>query len=229
MNEIEEWISLREFNRRRGVSLAAVQKAIKNRRVTAVRRNAAGKLIGIEFHAATRQWNCNTDPDQAARAGAPVLPNPDPIQPVVGVSSVNGVNDVCVADLERGEGMVPHAPRADDPGGAPVALQSEDDKRYLAARARKQEFEAKQVELDYMEALGLLVAAAEVGKSAREVGRQLRNSQQGTLDRIRPLVTSHVYKLIDDEFRRHHDEFCSGLEQRRAVTSGVAEFEGSAL
>jgi len=69
MENAEEWISLREFARRREVSLAAVQKAIESGRVRAVTRDGNGRLTSIEFCAAMREWNGNTDPAQAARSG----------------------------------------------------------------------------------------------------------------------------------------------------------------
>src|SRR4051812_5004703 len=78
MANVEEWISLREFSRRREVSLGAVQKAIASGRVTAVKRHASGALDAIEYHAATQQWNTNTDVDQAMRAGAPILVTSNP-------------------------------------------------------------------------------------------------------------------------------------------------------
>ena len=82
---VEEWVSLREFARRRGVSLQAVQKAIASGRVTAVRRADAGpegqpgRILGIEVNAATQQWNRNTDPTEAAKSGK-VIPAPAAVQ-----------------------------------------------------------------------------------------------------------------------------------------------------
>lgn len=79
---VEEWVSLREFARRRGVSLQAVQKAIASGRVTAVRRadpgpdGQPGRITGIEVNQATAQWNRNTDPNEAAKSGK-VIPAPD--------------------------------------------------------------------------------------------------------------------------------------------------------
>jgi len=90
---VEEWVSLREFARRRGVSLQAVQKAIASGRVTAVRRAPAGaegqpgRITAIEVCLATAQWNRNTDPAEAAKSGH-VIPSigfaltPPPLSPL---------------------------------------------------------------------------------------------------------------------------------------------------
>lgn len=84
---VEEWVSLREFGRRREVSLQAVQKAIASGRVTAVRRaepgpeGQPGRILAIEVNAATQQWNRNTDPTEAAKSGK-VIPGPSAPQPV---------------------------------------------------------------------------------------------------------------------------------------------------
>lgn len=54
-------ISLREYARRHGVTLGAVQKAIASGRVTAVKRNERGFLCGIFEGEANKQWAANTD------------------------------------------------------------------------------------------------------------------------------------------------------------------------
>lgn len=79
---MENWISLRAFARRHNVRLSAVQKAIESGRVTAVRRNAAGRLKGIEANLAALQWSQNTDPAQAERSGktGAAVSAPEPAQ-----------------------------------------------------------------------------------------------------------------------------------------------------
>lgn len=66
-------MSRRAYARHRGVTLRAVQKAIKAGRI---------QLVGdkIDAQAADAQWHRNTDPDQQMRA-AGVLGHPDPSQP----------------------------------------------------------------------------------------------------------------------------------------------------
>ena len=79
---MENWISLRAFARRHNVRLSAVQKAIESGRVTAVKRNAAGRLKGIEANLAALQWSQNTDPAQAERSGktGAAVSAPEPAQ-----------------------------------------------------------------------------------------------------------------------------------------------------
>jgi hypothetical protein len=146
MQNAENWVSLREFSRMRGVSLGAVQKAIESGRVTVVRRGMSGKLKSIEANQAMRQWNGNTDPDQAARAGAPICP-PAPI-------------------ISR-SGELPLVPRTESAiasADVETLAASGDDALYLAARRRKMEFDAKQSELNYLQALGRLIATDELEK-----------------------------------------------------------------
>lgn len=52
-------ISLREFARQCGVSLFAVQKAIAAGRITAVSRDAAGRIAGIDPVQAGVQWGAS--------------------------------------------------------------------------------------------------------------------------------------------------------------------------
>ena len=61
-------VSLREYGRRRGVTLGAVQGAIANGRIEpAVRRDENGRPVGVDPELADSLWQTATDPAQAAR------------------------------------------------------------------------------------------------------------------------------------------------------------------
>ena|ERR1035438_1723415 len=60
MEASSEWISLREFSQRLGVSLAATQKAIATGRVRAFRRGANGRIEAIHATVAVDEWTANT-------------------------------------------------------------------------------------------------------------------------------------------------------------------------
>src|SRR5262245_12421995 len=77
----ENWISLRAYSRHRDCALSAVQKAIASIRITAVKRDENGRVIAVDQIAADRQWANNTDPVEAARSGASILPPNSPEQP----------------------------------------------------------------------------------------------------------------------------------------------------
>jgi hypothetical protein len=71
-------VSLSAYAERRGVSLAAVRSAVQSGRIAkAIRRNEAGKLLGIEPEQADALWKLHTDPAQAARKTAPKSPADD--------------------------------------------------------------------------------------------------------------------------------------------------------
>ncbi len=130
---VEEWVSLREFARRRGVSLQAVQKAIASGRVTSVRRADAGpegqpgRILGIEVNAATQQWNRNTDPTEAAKSGK-VIPAPDAPQPMapVGTQASSAVCEISQVSKSGGAALATPVQAslivadAPEPPGAPA-------------------------------------------------------------------------------------------------------------
>ena len=166
VNQVEEWISLREFARRRSVALSAVQKAIDTGRVTAVRRDDQGRLKKIEVHRATHEWNAKTDPVQAARSGqllqAPIAPEA-PELPL-------GQQDASSA--------APPSGGKNDAGEAPGGQHDS----YYAARAKREEYAAKEAELKYLQTIGSLVSAEEVRANTSRRYRALRDAFMAIAD-----------------------------------------------
>jgi hypothetical protein len=208
---MEEWISLREFARRREVTLGAVQKAIESGRVTAVKRNGNGRLVGIEFHAATAQWGLNTDPDQAARAGQSLER---------------------LAELPLVPNRVANSPPADDAGqvSGDQKDQSGGDQKdqfgFLQARAREKEFQAKQAELDYLKSIGLVVSADELQRVNARRYKMLRDKFLNIADRIATVVAAErdpvrVHAAITAEIKRVLNELSDDAAAEAA--GGVAE------
>src|SRR3954464_7990928 len=71
-------IKVRAYAERRGVALSAVYNAIQSGRIAkAVRRNADGKLLGLDPDAADELWTLNTDPEQAERKARAPTPGGD--------------------------------------------------------------------------------------------------------------------------------------------------------
>lgn len=209
---VENWIALREFARMRGVTLGAVQKAISSGRVKSVRRSGTGRLVAIELHAATREWNGNTDLDQATRAGAPVLFRPDGIGAPTAPESR--------ADSGENQGVLPgndaySQASARNQGG------SGDDERYLAARAKKQEFEAQQAELDYLEALGLIVSVEELQRVNARRYALVRDKLLNIPDRLATILASErdaakIHSTITGEIKRVLNELADAAESETA-------------
>lgn len=161
---MEAWISIREFSRRRDVALSAVQKAIESGRVTSVRRDSNGRLEAIEFYAASAEWDRNTDPTQASRSGqgsgrdVGTAPSAGELidQAVVGdAATPDAATQKSVGELKPGADKDPHG--------------------YLKARATREQFDAKNSELDYLRAIGQLVSSDEVRAIAQRRYRAIRD------------------------------------------------------
>ena len=55
-----EIVTLREFARRVGVSLTAIQKGVKNGRIEAITDPATGKITGIDYATQATAWTANS-------------------------------------------------------------------------------------------------------------------------------------------------------------------------
>jgi len=227
---MEEWMSLRAYARHRGVRLSAVQKAIETRRVTAIREKN-GRVNGIEKHQADEQWGKNTDPVEAARNGKLVAP-----------ATVQAPSQAS-ADVKTDP--VPAAPVGSDagaanseaaPGGADLLLVggagtgAGDQGDYLAARAKREGYLAKQAELDYLEQIGRLVPSEEVEREVAEIFSQLKSNVFLISDRKAQILAAEgdpvrVHRLLSDEFRTVFDEFSGRLASD--ATAGIAEREAA--
>lgn len=166
------WMSLRAYGRHRGDVLAAVQKAIKDGRVSAeaVRRGGTGRLTAIDQERADQEWARNTDPVEALKNGK----NPEAVAAASAPASNNPAESSRDRDPAGDEHEAPEA-RGDLLGSSPAAGAAGEDKSYLAARTREKEFQANKAELDYLERVGELVSAAEVRDEQFEIYRQHRD------------------------------------------------------
>ena len=157
--DADGWVSLREFARRRGVSLTAVQKAIESGRVTAVRRDEHNRLVAIEADLATAQWNANTDPAEAAKSGT-----------VLDVGAEASVVDPTDALPAPSGGAVVNFPR--DPEG------------YYKARAQRERFAALEAERVYLKAIGDLVSRGDLERVNAQRYRAVRDKLLNIADRV---------------------------------------------
>lgn len=147
------WMSLRAYARHRGVALSAVQKAIETNRVTAIKRSDEGRITGIDQELADQQWTLNTDPAEAAKNGK--------------FASAQSSGEI---------GQLPLAPAPAASATPPAKGEEQND--YLAHRAKREEFQAKEAELSYLERIGELVSAAEVRERQFEIYRQHRDKME---------------------------------------------------
>jgi len=78
LNNQRDWIGLREFARRCGRAHRAAQQAIADGRIpaSAVRHDAGGRIIAVDYHQASACWEQNTD--QVRANFRPFTPAPAP-------------------------------------------------------------------------------------------------------------------------------------------------------
>src|SRR5690348_2040443 len=100
MNGDSGFVSLREFARRLDVRLSAVQKAIKTGRVTSVKRDESGRLVGVHPELGRQEWARNTDPCEAAKSGKVIESPQSPSQLVLQVQTSAQTNSEVSAQAE---------------------------------------------------------------------------------------------------------------------------------
>lgn len=230
-SRVEEWMSLRAYARHREVTLSAVQKAINSGRVTAVRRDANGRCAGIEKNEADRQWAANTDPVEALRNGK----MPSAVPP--------GERQQSELMPVRDSGELIGRPRPEAESGAATAEESggqaegrpaagnTDQDDYLAARAKREHFQAKTAEIEYLKEIGTLVAAAEVAGAIAVIIGEGMSKLDRIADRKAQILAAEtdpnrVHRILRDETNAVRDE-CS--RQLAALAAGGAEERETAL
>lgn len=199
----DDWISLREFSRRRGVTLQAVQRAITSGRVSAaaVRRDARNRLHAIEWHQATREWNTHTDPDLALRTGTVV---PAPTQDTTQRAAHTGrVDDAPAVPVVAGaESSQPRAQSNVEPEIAPPGGDTE----FHRHRTEKARLDVEKQRTDLAERMGALARVEEMRATAHEVGRLVHNKLMELPERLSPLLAVEtdplrVHALLASEIR----------------------------
>ncbi len=185
-----DWISLREFARRRDVTLQAVQKAIATKRITdaAVRRDDTGRLKAIDADQAAIDWHRNTDPELALRTGT-VIPPPASVVDVAAVP----------ADALRQLAL----PASD---AAAVDRPPLEDDSFRRDRAENERLKKVNAELDLAERLKLLVPVDAVRRVAFESSREIHDTLIRLPDRLAPLIAAEtdpvkIHALMTHEIR----------------------------
>lgn len=184
-----DWVSLREFARRRGVVLGAVQKAIATGRVTAVQRDAKGRLCGIDADLATQQWNSNTDPELAMRTGT-IVPPPDDETPTRR-DAQRVVDDA--PDSFDPSGVESPAPRAQNVGREQTASpDGGTTDGFHADRAANEKLKRVNGELDLAERLKKLGLTEEFRRAAMEAARATQSALMRLPERLSPLLAAET-------------------------------------
>lgn len=203
------WISLREFARRRDVTLQAVQKAIATNRISpaAVRRDDNGRLKAIDADQAAIDWHRNTDPELALRTGT-VIPAPQ-----ADTASPGGSRQL--VDLEvAGVETAPRGQAASDAAGDLLGEPAEPDS-FRRDRAENERLKRVNGELDLAERMQLLVTAESVRRAAYESARDVHNKLIRMPDSLAPLLAAEtdavkIHALMSHAIR----EALNGLAER---------------
>jgi hypothetical protein len=224
-----ELMGRNEYARHRGErSPNAVRKAEQSGRIAkAVIRDASGELIGIDWRLADELWARHTDVDQAERNGKLVAPAPPPAPAASADVKTAVAGDGAAAGAANSE-AAPGSPDLQLVGGAGAGAGDQGD--YLAARAKREGYLAKQAELDYLEQIGRLVPSEEVEREVAEIFSQLKSNVFLISDRKAQILAAEgdpvrVHRLLSDEFRTVFDEFSGRLASEAAA--GAAEREAA--
>ncbi len=152
-----EYLWVDDFAQRLGVSEAAVRKAIRTGRVTAVWKDRRTGRKRLAWPRAAEEWQANTDPLRRTHVG-----------PRSGSAGAHRLDlDVRLKTASSGTGE-----------GTPAGLS------YAEARTRREAYEAQLAKLECEQKAGLLIPAAQVQAKAFKLGRQVRDALLNIPDRL---------------------------------------------
>lgn len=200
-------ITLREYSRRVGVSLTAVQKAIQNGRITAVTDPETGRCKGIDWTTQAEAWTANSKhPQKKAHTAAGGRPRKDG-QPTAPAQQR-------VPDAPR-EGDVSEYLEAQPHGGSLKRAQTEPapaGEMTLAQIQRARELVKLQIDNEKLkEVRGTTVPAADVEKQGRSLASIVVGAVYNIADRISDELAGmndphQIHTLLLQEFDRAVDE-----------------------
>lgn len=203
----DELMGRNEYARHRGVTPNAVAKAEEDGRIAAaVKRGSEPEraFIGIDWRLADELWAKATDPAQALRSGT-VLAAPGGNAPSANESA-------------------PAEEKKDEPAAQAAATPK--DHGYYEARATREKYQAKQAELDYLQAIGKLVPADELREASTRRYRAMRDKLLSIPDRVAAILAAEkdparVHAALQAEIKAVLHELSD--DARAEIARGVAE------
>ena len=175
-------LSMRGYARHRGVSDAAVRKALATGRITVSRD---GK---IDSALADRQWEASTD-----------LSKPR--------NSIVGVPKKRKAPGAPSDPLGTEGPDAAEPNGHGNGNAARMVSSYAASRAAREGYLARLAKLEFEVKSGKLVDADEVRAQVFALGRRARDALLGVPDRLAPVLVGQtdqavIHRLLAEEIAR---------------------------
>lgn len=188
-----EVVTLREFARRVGVSLTAIQKGVKTGRVVAITDPATGKITGIDFASQGEAWTANSKhPQKRPHTIAGGRPRNDGLPPAAPKAEPREGDVVENLEAQPHGGALKRSKETPPPPG----------EMSMAAVQRAREIVKLQIDnLKLKEAQGELISAAEVRKQGHALASGiisgLYNIPDRCADEIAGMSDPHaIHKLL---------------------------------
>lgn len=162
----------REYARHRGVSLGAVQKALRAGRINA---NADKK---IDAAVADREWDVNTDASRIA------------------VSAVEVATPLAQKEISF---AAPAGEEADKPAAEELTGSDNNASRYRESRASREFYVAAKQKLEYEQLLGQLINVDEAKRIAFTSFRAIRDSVLNVAARIKDQLAAETDPHVCEE------------------------------
>jgi hypothetical protein len=232
----DELMGRNEYARHRRCSPNAVAKAEHDGRIAeAVVRGERGKFVGIKWDLADQLWSANTDPAEAAKSGKTIeiFGAGQAFSQLNPRSAVGSQRPPALCREIAETGLQPaHAP-GDQPSvdaaapadqGPPAA--DRDPHGYYKARAERERYQAKQAELDYLQAIGELVSRRDLREMSARRYKGIREKFLNLPDRLTPVLAAErdparVHAELTSEIKRVLNELSD--DARAEAARGAAE------
>lgn len=216
-----ELLSQRAYARRRGVSQAAVWKAIRDGRISVVK---VRKGVKINPRTADREWAENTDRSKPRNSeiGDPARRRPagEPAAPM-DLDGVGGYEQLTLLARSREEEPEPaggNGGAAAGEGGNGGAAGGELG-RYAEHRARREAALARKAELELELQIGGLVRAEDVRRRGFDAARKARDLLVAIPERVAAVLAAaddpdEVLEILEGEIERVCGELSGGDAKR---------------
>jgi len=178
-------MSLREYARHRGCSLAAVQKAIDDGRIQIAKEEPHGNKIWkfVDSHIADQEWQNNTDPTQqriATRKEKGIIDAPAARSPTYKTNS----------------NQTELFPDTQAPASQSKNAASPHGELYSKARSVKETWEAKTAEAEYKKLIGKLVDIDLLKSRLFNISSEIRTNAANIGPQVSSIIRARVHAFI---------------------------------
>lgn len=186
-------MSLRQYARHRGCSLAAVQKAIASGRIKIAKEETSGQKTYKYISAidADVDWQNNTDPVQQRTATRKDKGIHESLSPYSSVPSSDNSEQITLFPDASKE-------KQNHGGGESKTGTGTHGEIYNKARAVRETFAAKKEELEYRKMLGELVEVESVRAQLFSFSSEIKQNLLTIPSRISPLIYSLCMAFIEE-------------------------------